>query len=676
MLDILPFCNWHIMNANKNNKISIGILAHVDAGKTTLTEKLLVATNTISQPGNVDKGTSVSDSLKVEKERGISVKSSVLTFFDDDLQINLIDTPGHSDFVAEIPRALAVLDLAILVVSASRGIEAQTVHLWNLCQSVDLPVVVFINKLDQPGVDFDLILEEIKSQLSPNSFCLQSAQKIGTESVRLDNSPLLQRLKIDSTLMENLTEALANVDDDLMESYLNGDKISAENLIEYLIVHTLSRDIIPIIPGSVKFDQGVKQLLAFLHLIQTKMGNDINDKAALQVFKINYRNNQQQEVYVKMLSGSISVRDTIINQRNGKEEKINFINITTIPKIKQVNNIQTGDIGILEGLHSARIGDMYGFEQKSRGINKVESAFTVQIKPSVSENYPPLAEALTILNREEPNLNFNWLKDEEEFHLDVNGYIHMQVLTQILRDRFNLEIQFMDPTIIYRETPVKTGLGFVEYTMPKPCWAVATFRIEPGERGSGVKYRSTVSVDKIKSKYQHEVARTIPHALEQGIKGWEVTDIVITMIDGEDHEIHSRPSDFIIATPMGIMNGLQHCDTNLLEPVMNFSLTVPEEKSGRAMSDITRMRGRFSPPEFKNGLAIIKGQVPAATSSNYQMEVSSYTSGKGIFFTSFYRYEDCPPGEGAIRSYRGISPLDRSKYILKARKAITEGIKK
>ena len=250
------------------------------------------------------------------------------------------------------------------------------------------------------------------------------------------------------------------------------------------------------------------------------------------------------------------------------------------------------------------------------------------------------------------------------------GWIQMEVLERILADRFGIEARFENPTVIYRETPATAAEGFVQYWMPKPCWAILKFRIEPGERGSGVVYSSVVPVNDVQQKYQNEVARTIATALKQGIKGWEVTDVRITLVEGEDHPMHSRAGDFAIATPMGIMNGLVNCGTTLLEPMVRFRINASDDLLGVITSDITRMRGAFESPEMATGRFTLEGIVPLATSLDFPVKLSSRSGGKARISTHFSGYRACTDEQGVIRSFRGISPLDTAKYILKARKAI------
>jgi ribosomal protection tetracycline resistance protein len=318
------------------------------------------------------------------------------------------------------------------------------------------------------------------------------------------------------------------------------------------------------------------------------------------------------------------------------------------------------------------VGDLLGIGAPE--IPEVVSLRTpliiVRVRALNPNDYPALVTAMQELSSEDPALGFEWLREESELQVKIMGWIQMEVLEQILTDRFGILAKFENPTVIYKETPSSSGEGFVQYWMPKPCWAILKFRIEAGERGSGVSYKSLVSFNDIQQKYQHEVERTLTTALKQGIKGWEVTDIRITLIEGEDHPMHSRAGDFVVATPMGIMNGLVNTGSTLLEPMIRFKIDAREELLGIITSDITLMRGQFGSPEISGGRFTITGEMPLSTSIDYPVKLSSRSGGKARISTSFSGYRECTDEQGIIRPYRGISPLDTAKYILKARKAL------
>ena len=335
-----------------------------------------------------------------------------------------------------------------------------------------------------------------------------------------------------------------------------------------------------------------------------------------------------------------------------------------------MDSLKAGEIGIITGVSDILAGDILGEEGRIPPTNVLQnSVMTVQVVPDNKQDYHALQQALQILDSEDPSLALKWYKDSQEFHLRIVGPMQVEILENQVLERFGIVTRLEDPTVIYKERPLKKAEGYVRYWMPKPCWAIMTFLIEPGALGSGVIYESKVRTSDVHKKYQNEIQRTIPRALKQGIKGWEVTDLKITLIQGEDHEVHSRPGDFILATPMGIMRGLEASGTEFLEPVMDFKIKAPEEMLGKIVSDLTQMRARIGSPSFSSGYFILDGVVPAATSLGYSIQLSSLTSGKGRLVLKFKGYEPCPDSEGVLRPYKGVSPLDESKWILHQRGA-------
>jgi ribosomal protection tetracycline resistance protein len=326
----------------------------------------------------------------------------------------------------------------------------------------------------------------------------------------------------------------------------------------------------------------------------------------------------------------------------------------------------------VQGLKSVEPGDFIGKfnEDLCLKIDKTPALLTVQVIPENSSDINVLVDALYTLNNEDPNLNFLFLKEERELHINIKGEVQKEILQSILLQRFSIQAQFSDPTVIYKETPTKVSEGYVRYWMPKPCWAIMKFKIEPNDRGAGVEYKSIIGVNDVKQHYQNDVLKTIPEALKQGILGWEVDDLKITLIEGEDHEAHTKSNDFAIATPMGIMDGLQKAEMQLLEPILEFKLSAPEERLGSIISELLKLRAQFENPTVDKGKCILIGTIPVATSLDFPIKLSSLTSGKGKYIARFSSYQLCENSLGKTREYRGISPLDTAKYILKARKAL------
>jgi len=650
----------------KENIRNIAILAHADAGKTSITELMLYHSGAIKNPGSVDDGTTHTDFLAVERERGISVRSAHTTFSWKDVRINLVDTPGHVDFSADVERILTAVDGAVLVISAAEGVQAHTGTLWNALRARHIPVILFVNKLDRLGADIENVLIDIRKEWHLEPLYMQSVQNIASADI------VITDLFSKDNMAENIAETIVAGDEKLMDAYLEGAVPHFETL-EKQLAHMVSRcEIVPMLFGSARLNLGMEQLLdAMIKLLPAPNG-DADSSLRARVFGISYDKTMGKVAHVRVFCGSISNRELIRNATQSVDEKVVQLRRMSGSRYDDLQQVVAGDIAGLCGFSAASVGDWLwesGFD-----ISDVKPLqmplLTVRVKAMNEKDYSPLAAALQQLNTEDPSLNFEWLRDEKEMNISVMGWIQMEVLERILLDRFDIAATFEQPTVIYKETPSSIAEGFVRYWMPKPCWAILKFRIEPGEPGSGVVYQSEIRVDDVAQKYQNEVAQTIPAALKQGIKGWEVTDIRITLIEGEDHEVHSRPGDFVIATPMGIMNGMVNAGTTLLEPFVSFRIKATEELLGLITSDITKMRGTFEHPEMDHGKCILTGFLPVATSHDYSVKLSSRSGGKATISTRFAGYRPCADELGVIRPYKGISPLDEAKWILKARGAM------
>lgn len=654
--------------ASTNKTINIGIVAHVDAGKTSITELFLYKSGIIRSIGSVDKGTSQSDSLAVEKERGISVRSTSASFEWNHFKINLIDTPGHVDFSSEVERSLRALDCAILVLSAVEGVQAHADTLWKALRKMNIPTLIFINKIDRMGADTDSVIQEINKELTRDVVIMQSVQHEGSNDASIIDICGTDSIK---DLPEDFIESILNNDEALMDSYLNNESLTTEDLRKSMAAQVLNNKLFLLLFGSAKFDIGIRELLDAITQYMPVAEGDPSAAVSGIVYKVEHDKTIGRIASVRLYSGSLKNRDVIFNATQEKEEKISQIRKLQGQKYEDIGTLYAGDTAALCGLSSVRAGDIIG---TAEGINKAISLhaplLSVNITPEKPDDYSILVKAMQMLTDEDPLIDLIWLKDERELHIKIMGIIQLEVLENIMEERFHLKVSFGKPVVIYKETPATTGEAYEAYTMPKPCWAIVRFKIEPGDRGSGVVYHSEMGVNKIAKRYQHEIARTIPLALKQGIHGWEVTDLKITLIGGEHHNIHSRAGDFAVATPMAIMNGLKDIGTILLEPMLAFTITGPEDSLGRIISGLTQLRAQVGNPLLSDDKFSLTGTIPVATSLDYAAKLSAITGGKGKLATQFSGYRECLLELGATTAFRGISPLDRSKYILKARKAI------
>ncbi len=645
---------------------NIAILAHADAGKTSLTENFLYLAGVTKKPGSVDNATSVTDFLNVEKERGISVRSAHTYFNWKGCQINLIDTPGHVDFSADVERIVRIIDAAVLVISAVEGIQSHTLSLWEALKHNQIPCIIFINKIDRVGADTEKLINDIRKELTNKIIQLNKTENEGSNQAEV--IPLFNQDNCDETFVE----CLADADESILEQYLGNQEITYTVLQTSLKNQIANCKLIPVLFGSAKNNQACDVLLDAIAQLFTSPSYDITAPLSALVYGIGYDKTMGKLAYVKVFKGKISNREVVKNASRQTESKVTQIRKTLAFKYEDTGMVNAGNIAGICGLSDAEVGDVLG--ENTVGIRSYtqiqQPLITVQVKAAKDTDYPALAAALTELSAEDPALALDWLKEERELNVKIMGWIQIEILERILLDRFGIKASFENPTVIYKETPTKSGEGFVQYWMPKPCWAIMKFLLEPAPLGSGVIYESRVGVNSIQQKYQNEVERSIPQALKQGIKGWEVTDIKITLIEGEDHVMHSRPGDFVVATPMGIMNGLQNIGTTLLEPVNAFKISAPDDLLGAVTSDITQMRGSFNSPSLENGKFILTGLLPVATSLDYSVKLSSRSGGKAKISTHFHGYQPCTDEQGVVREYKGISPLDTAKYILKARKAL------
>ena len=629
---------------------NLGVVAHVDAGKTTLTEQMLFLSGGIRALGSVDKGTSHTDWMDVERERGISVRAAATTFAWRAVAINLIDTPGHVDFSAEVERSLRVLDGAILVLSAVEGIQAQTTVLWKALRTMGIPTLVFINKTDRMGANPERVLDDVQRQFSPMALAFPEG-----------GGPAL-----DAGLMERLAEH----DELLLEAWVEGRELAPDLLRARIAGLVGAGALFPVFTGSAIRGLGMERLLDAVVDYLPAPGGDPEGPVSGLVFKLEHDKTMGRIAFVRLFNGTVRNRDSLANATQGTQEKITQIRRIYAHRHEDSGELAAGDIASVCGLQ-ARVGDILGDPGAVPGICQLAvPLLTVQAFAAQEADFPRLVAALKELADEDPMLELQWLREERELHVRIMGVIQMEVLASLLRSRFGLEATFGNPSVIYRETPTRAGEGYIEYTMPKPCWAVLRFAIEPGERGSGLHYASTVRDDDMLYRYQNQVQKTLPEALKQGLLGWEVTDLRITLVAGQHHLVHTHPLDFAVATPMGIMNGLEATGTTLLEPMLECTISVPAALGNRVIGDILQMRGTFESPEIHGEEFRIVARVPVATSLDYPTRLGSLSSGRGVLSMRFTDYQECPLELGATSPRRGIDPRDQARFIMSARKAL------
>ncbi|MBB6669848.1 elongation factor G [Cohnella nanjingensis] len=652
---------------------NVGVFAHVDAGKTTTTEQMLYRSGRIRAPGSVDAGTAQTDWLEVERERGISVRAAVTRFEWEGVGVNLVDTPGHVDFLSEVERSLRVMDGAVLIVSAVEGVQAQTEVIWQALRELRIPTLIYVNKMDRIGADAEAVLAQIRRLLSADAVPVQAPQ--GAEASFAGAAALLGdegTAEAGGPFGTLLMEAVAEREEALLARYLDEGTLPASELTAVLTSSARRGELFPVLFGASGKGLGVTALMDAIVRLLPPPGGDPHAEVAGVVFKLERDPVMGRIAYVRLYGGTIRNRDTVRNATRDALDKVTQIRKIDGQKAEDVGLLEAGDIAAVCGWSRARIGDVIGSPEGVPGERRMAvPLLTVQAHWQSEADYPAVVAAFQELADEDPLLDLQWLQDERELHLKVMGPIQIEVLTSVLRSRFGLAVTFGAPSVIYKETPAAAGEGYVAYLAPKPCWAILRFAIEPLPRGSGLVYESTVRGERLLESYQNEVARRVPEALQQGLRGWEVTDLKVTLVEGEHHVWHTHPLDFVIATPMGVMDGLARIGTKLLEPLLRFRLSVPEEFGGKLMNELVVMRGAFDAPVLAGERMEIEGVLPVATSLDFPARLGSMTKGRGVLSTFFAGYQESPQDADATRNRRGVNPLDQAKYILAARSALT-----
>ncbi len=640
--------------------LNIGIVAHVDAGKTTLTEQLLYHSGAIRKLGSVDDGSTITDSTPLERKRGITIFNATASFEWNEYKINLIDTPGHIDFVSEVNRALSVLDGVLLIVSAVEGVQAHTLHLAQELLELNIPYYIFINKIDRDGADIESLVPIMEQDLNIKTFCLNIPDKT--------NQIINFRECSASPLLEQSYEHLAELDDEVLTYFLEGSIENTPQLQKRIYQQIKKQSLIPICFGIAKQGIGIENVLNLLCNF-TSRNNIESEGLNAGIFKIEHHHRYGKLAHIRLYSGLLHNKDSLYCSRIDKEVKVNQLLKNNNGKIEVINELEPNDIGIISISESLISGDQLGLDIEPIITSISQAVLSVQIKAKDSGQYQELSHALIILDSEDPNLALEWNKEDKTFTIKTMGRIQSEVISNQLEERFLIKSTMSSPSIDYKETPRSTAEGYVRYWMPKPCWAIMTFEISPGELGSGIVYESRVSTDDISQKYQNEIKRAIPWSLQQGIKGWPVTDIIIKLLKGEEHQIHSNPGDFLLATPMGIMRGIEQADTVLLEPIYHFEIKANQELLGTIANNLNQMKAIIGTPMFEGDQFKLEGTVPVANAIDYPIQFSSTTSGKGRLKLRIAGYQPTTTTDDKIKKYKGVSPLDESKWILHNRGA-------
>lgn len=599
------------------NYLTIGILAHVDAGKTTLSEAMLYLNGAIKKIGRVDNKDAFLDTFELEKERGITIFSKQAIMDIRNVRVTLLDTPGHVDFSAEMERTLQVLDYAILVISGADGVQGHTMTLWKLLDRYNIPTFIFVNKMDQEGIDKERLLDNLRSKLSPNIIDFSNISA-------LDND-------------EELIEALASCDEELMEQYFETMTVS-ENDIKKLIA---TRKAIPCFWGSALKVEGVEEFMKAIG--QFALTKRYSDDFGAKVFKITRDDKNNRLTHVKITGGVLKVKDVV------GDEKVNQIRVYSGSNYETVQEAYPGMICALTGLNETKSGAGLGSEVQSEGP-VLEAVLNYQIILPENCNVNEMLIKLKQLEEEEPELRIVWNEELKEIHAMLMGEIQIEILKSLIKERYDVDVTFGAGNIVYKETiaEVVEGVGHYE---PLKHYAEVHLLMEPLPIGSGMEFETDCSEDRLDRNWQRLIMTHLLEREHRGVlTGSVITDMRITLMAGKAHQKHTEGGDFRQATYRAVRQGLMEATSVLLEPYYEFRLEIPSDMVGRAIADIDRMKGTFAPPEVQEGEAFIVGKCPVSTMRDYHMEVISYTRGMGHLTCTPCGYDVCHNAEEVIEA--------------------------
>lgn len=619
----------------KSEKIVVGILAHVDAGKTTLAESILYRSGEIRKLGRVDHQNAFLDTYQLERDRGITIFSKQAEVKVGEKRMTLLDTPGHVDFSAEMERTLMVLDYAILVISGADGVQGHVETLWKLLKQYEIPVFLFINKMDQEGTNRDGLLNELKDKLDENCILFGGEQD-------------------DDEFYENISVC---GEEELLEQYLETGEIEKSEIARMIA----RREIFPCFFGSALKLIGVDE---FLEAIEDyTLAKKYPEEFGAKIYKISRDEKGIRLTHMKITGGSLKAKMLLKGEEKEKsknsqwEEKADQLRIYSGSSFEQVKEVKAGEICAVTGLTKTYSGEGLGIEEAARKPS-LEPVLTYRISLPEECDVHHTFLKLRELEEEEPQMHIVWQEEMNEIHAQIMGEVQIEVMQSLILDRFGIEVRFDSGSIVYKET-IENRVEGVGHFEPLRHYAEVHLLMEPLPAGSGLVFGTDCSEDLLDKNWQRLI---LTHLLEKRhlgvLTGSEITDMKITLVSGRAHQKHTEGGDFRQATYRAVRQGLKSANSILLEPVYRFRLEVPSENVGRAMNDIQKMKGEFSQPELQGEMSIITGTAPVVLMQDYQREVISYTRGRGKIFCSLNGYEPCHNAEEVIEKRNYDSELD------------------
>jgi ribosomal protection tetracycline resistance protein len=664
--------------------LNLGILAHVDAGKTSLTERLLHRSGVIDRVGSVDDGDTQTDSLALERQRGITIKSAVVSFViadgigaADPVTVNLIDTPGHPDFIAEVERVLSVLDGAVLVVSAVEGVQAQTRVLMRTLQRLRIPTLIFVNKLDRGGADPDRVLRAIADKLTPAIVPMGTASGLGTRAARAvpyaGNPP-------------GLVEVLAEHDDALLAAYLD-DEVPPERLRAELVAQSARARVHPVYLGSAITGAGVDELTAGIAALLPARRGDACAPVSGTVFKVERGPAGEKIAYVRMFAGTVRVRDRVefgseVDGAARRSGKVTAVAVFDSGSVARRNAVAAGEIGKLWGLTDVRIGDQLGRSRPAAEHHFAPPTLETVVTPERVADRPALHAALAQLAEQDPLINLRLDELRREISVSLYGEVQKEVIQATLADEYGVAAAFRESTTICVERLDGPGAAYeLIGKPPNPFLAQVGLRVEPAPPGSGVEFRLGVELGSMPYAFFVAVEDTVREQLRQGLHGWEVPDCVVTMTHSGyyarqshahqkfDKSMSSTGADFRGLTPLVLMDALRRAGTTVCEPMHRFRLELPADALGTVLPALARLRAVPWTPVPVGSAYLVEGDVPAGAVHELQQLLPSWTSGEGVLESAFDHYRPLT-GRVPSRPRTDNNPLDRKEYLLQVQRRV------
>ncbi|GAB2979760.1 TetM/TetW/TetO/TetS family tetracycline resistance ribosomal protection protein [Streptomyces pseudoechinosporeus] len=651
------------------HSLNLGILAHVDAGKTSLTERLLHTVGVIDEIGSVDDGSTQTDTLALERQRGITIKSAVVSFAIDDVTVNLIDTPGHPDFIAEVERVLSVLDGAVLVISAVEGVQAQTRVLMRTLQRLRIPTLIFVNKIDRAGARYADLLESISTRLTPAIVPMGQVRELSTRDAHFTPyAPLPSRL----------LELLAEHDDALLAAYVDDEtSVSQDRLRTELAAQTGQSLVYPVFFGSAVTGAGVDELIGGIRELLPSAEGDADGPVSGTVFKVERGPAGEKIAYARMFSGTLRTRDRVAFG-DGEDGKVTGITIFDQGSDLRDGEVPAGRIGKLWGLTDIRIGDTLGVPRKGSAEHYFSPpTLETVVVPRDQSDKGALHLALTQLAEQDPLINLRQDEIRQEISVSLYGEVQKEVIQATLADEFGLDVGFRETTPLCIERPVGTGAA-VEFNGkdPNPFLATVGLRVDPAPVGSGVEFRLEVELGSMPYAFFKAVEDTVRETLGQGLHGWQVTDCVLTMThsgysprqshahQGFDKSMSSTGADFRGLTPLVLMDALRRAGTLVHEPMHAFRLEAPADTLGAVLPVLAKLRAVPQTTQARGTASVLEGRIPAARVHQLEQQLPALTRGEGELETAFDHY--APVARGALpeRPRTDHNPLDRKEYLL------------